>query len=428
MQTRIYPNISNRTAWNEKYHKVRHQSEALCKALKTEDYVPQAAEFVSPPKWNLAHTSWFFETFILSPYVSGYQVFHPDFSYLFNSYYHHVGQRWIRKSRGLLSRPGIDKIMAYRSYVDKHMQKWIKNVSNTEWEKRISLLILGLNHEQQHQELMLTDLKYTFALNPLNPVYQDISWEKAGKLPSDYKTYTKVKKGNYSIGYQGDSFCFDNEKPVHQVYLNSFEIRNGLITNGEYLEFIESGAYHKFDLWLADAWTWIEEHEITAPLYWKKINNKWYEFTLHGLIPIRHDAPLSHISFYEADAFATWAGARLPTEFEWEVFANLHTDTAQQNHLLNREIYQPVQADETMKAPYQLLGTVWEWTYSAYHPYPGYRQAEGAIGEYNGKFMINQMVLRGGSCVSPPGHIRNTYRNFFYPADRWQFTGIRLAR
>lgn len=376
------------------YDSVRSYSEALCTPLHIEDYIPQPAEFVSPPKWHLAHTTWFFEEFLLKPLVAGYKGFHSSFSYLFNSYYNFVGNRTIRNQRGLMTRPTVEEVYEYRAYVDTHMRKLLNQKPSA---PILNAVELGLNHEQQHQELLITDLKYTFSLNPLFPVY------KEGFTLVDNKNtktdFTTIKGGVYSIGHSGDGFCYDNELAPHNVLVEDFEISNALVTNGEYIDFIKDGGYSKFNLWLDEGWAWVNNNSISAPLYWQKVKDKWYHYTLGGLQPIYPSNILAHISYYEAQAFATWIGMRLPTEFEWEI-ASSRLD----------------------------WGKRWEFTSSPYIPYPGFKIAEGAIGEYNGKFMVNQMVLRGASTATSPNHSRYTYRNFFHPHLQWQCTGIRLTK
>lgn len=378
----------------ERYQSVRAYTESLCEPLSIEDYVPQAAEFVSPPKWHLAHVTWFFETMILNKYLPNYSPYHPSFHFLFNSYYQGLGERAVRSQRGLITRPTVTEVMEYRKYVDTAMLQLFKLPLNSEVEE---LITLGLNHEQQHQELLLTDLKYTFSFNPQYPVYH-----KDFNLVNDVNStsgWCAIEEGVYSIGHNTDNFCFDNELGYHKVYLNDYEISKSLVTNGEFIEFIEDGAYNTFHFWLDEGWAWVCENKIQSPLYWQKIDGEWFYYTLAGLQKINPEAMLSHISFYEANAYACWKKQRLPTEFEWEVASQ--------------------QLD---------WGKRWEWTASAYQPYPGFQIREGAVGEYNGKFMVNQMVLRGASVVTPETHQRYTYRNFFHPYFRWQYTGIRLVK
>lgn len=377
----------------ERYRTIRNQTVSLCTGLCSEDYVIQVAEFVSPAKWHLAHTTWFFETFILKNHFPNYRVFNTQFGYLFNSYYESVGSRTIRHQRGFLSRPTVEEIEAYRNYVDQQMLRCFSE--NEMSESLIQLIELGLQHEQQHQELLITDLKYNLSFNEFDVLLNDIG--ENDELKSNSKEI-KIEEGIYEIGFNGNGFCFDNELNRHKVYLNSFSIYSDLISNSEYLEFIEDGGYKNPLLWHSEGWTWVKSEQVEAPLYWKMIKSGWIHFTRNGTQNLPKNAPVTHISFYEASAFAAWKGKRLPTEFEWEAASNKFD-----------------------------WGKRWEWTNSAYLPYPGYQKAPGAIGEYNGKFMVNQMVLRGSSIATPEGHSRATYRNFFHPNLRWQFTGIRLA-
>lgn len=410
------------------YNQTRQQTEDLCKPLNTEDYIPQPITDVSPPRWHLAHTTWFFETFLLEKFLNGYKSFHPQFNYLFNSYYHSMGEKWERSERGFLTRPTVEEVYKYRSSIDSCMQDAIMNVAQDQWEAFKDLVILGANHEQQHQELLLTDIKYIFSMNPLNPVYTNANGQldKKSGLSNDF---IQIEGGLYDIGYQGNGFYMDNERPVHKFYLNDFQIQNRLVTNGEFLEFVEAGGYDDFKYWLEDGYYWVEEQDKKAPLYWYQIDGEWYEMTLAGLKKLNPDSPVTHISFYEAEAFATWKGKRLPTEFEWEVAARKTSPDLTDGNFVNQENFHPVPLSQPSSKNQlnQIYGNSWEWTYSSYLPYPGYKQAPGALGEYNGKFMINQMVLRGGSCATPQNHFRISYRNFFGPATRFQFTGIRLA-
>jgi ergothioneine biosynthesis protein EgtB len=382
----------------EKYKQVRNRTEEICSTLSPEDSVVQAAEFASPPKWHLGHTTWFFETFILKKHDPQYKVFNPDFDFIFNSYYESIGERVKRSSRGILFRPYLHEIMAYRKHVDAAIDQYFSGFN----AELLSILELGLNHEQQHQELLMTDTKYMFSQNPTWPV-----WDEKKTLDLYHEVgpakWLTVEEGVYSIGQEGNGFCFDNELPAHQQYIHAFEIMNRPVTNGEFIEFIEAGGYHHFAYWLAEGWDWINREKVEKPLYWHQNTEGDYMFYhLDGLKKLDPDLPLMHISYYEADAFAHWKGASLPTEYEWETAAKKHS-----SFFKNR---------------------VWEWTSSAYLPYPGYTIAPGAIGEYNGKFMINQMVLRGGSIATPEGHSRVTYRNFFHPQSQWQFSGLRLIK
>jgi len=377
------------------YKKVRKLTEQICAPLHTEDYVVQPVADVSPPKWHLGHTSWFFETFILRPYFMGYQEFDPEYNFVFNSYYESVGSRVIRTDRGNLSRPTVADIYKYREYVDEAMDKFLCQEPSADVKE---LLVLGLNHEEQHQELLYTDIKYILGHNPLFPAYsKDYASPKTDE--GDNSEFIKVKEGIYEIGFNGEGFCFDNELSRHKVYLNPFEISPNLVTNREYLQFINAGGYQDFRYWHAEGWDWVNKNHVTAPLYWHNINNTWHNYTYTGLQQLDLDGTLCHISYFEASAYAAWKGLRLPTEFEWEAASGQFN-----------------------------WGKCWEWTESSYLPYPGFVKAAGAIGEYNGKFMVNQQVLRGSSEVTSPGHSRSTYRNFFQTHLQWQFTGIRLAR
>ncbi len=429
------------------YSTVRTHTEQLCEPLETEDYIPQPIVDVSPAKWNIAHTTWFFEEMILKKYVPDYQVFDPDFGFLFNSYYNTIGDRTARDNRGDISRPTVKRVFEYRKYVDARMlellaltcgdelttpsaqsdghpsldKEGIKNaglpsLSKEGWQGNAfhspygvvrhpapiaDLIILGLNHEQQHQELFLSDLKYTLSVNPLFPAYRENhAPEELSEPPASAGgQFVSIDKGIFEIGHTGDGFCFDNELSRHKVYLNDFSISSRLVTNSEFLEFIDDGGYKDHRLWHAEGWDWVNQENVTSPLYWHGREGLWHHFTLGGLRPLPMDAPVCHVSYYEASAFAEWSGMRLPTEFEWEA-ASKGFD----------------------------WGLRWEWTNSAYLPYPGFSRPDGAVGEYNGKFMINQMVLRGASVATPEGHSRPTYRNFFHPHLRWQFTGLRLAK
>ena len=382
------------TSMTETYISVRKLSEQICEPLETEDYVPQPVPFVSPPKWHLAHSTWFFETFILKEFDPGYVVFDENFNYLFNSYYNNIGARTLRTDRGNVTRPTIKSVYQYRHYVDTGMVKLLADLPS---DKILPLLQLGLQHEQQHQELMITDIKYILGHNPLFPVYK--SEHNLVDSENPETGFAHISEGVYDIGFDENGFCFDNELGKHKSYIQNFEISKALVTNGEFMEFMEAGGYQDFNLWLDEGWSWVKSNEIESPLYWHKIDGEWHYFTLAGLQKVNSKAILSHISFYEASAFAQWKDMRLPTEFEWEV------------------------ASEQLD-----WGQRWEWTNSSYLPYPGFIKAKGAVGEYNGKFMINQMVLRGASVATSPEHSRKTYRNFFHTNERWQYTGIRLVK
>ncbi len=403
-----------------RYRQVRGASERICEPLETEDFVIQTMGDVSPPKWHLAHTSWFFETFILARFASGYKAFDPHFAALFNSYYEALGERHPRAERGLLSRPTVQQVYSYRRHVDQAMIELLAAPHSPEVAE---LATLGLNHEQQHQELLLTDLKHILAANPLRPAYQESASETAGETaPLDWVDYPGGVRG---IGREGSGFHFDNEGPRHDTLLRPFALGSRLVTNGEYLELIEDGGYRDHRHWLSAGWATVQERGWQAPLYWEKAGGGWSVYTLAGMRPVDPAEPVCHISYFEADAYAAWAKARLPTEAEWEVAAREEPRTG---NLFDGGPCRPAAAPRGPLPPLQLYGDVWEWTASPYTPYPGFRAAEGAVGEYNGKFMCNQYVLRGGSCATAADHIRPTYRNFFAPDARWQFSGVRLAR
>lgn len=376
-----------------RFLKVRQKSEEICSPLFVEDYSVQPSDFASPPKWHLAHTTWFWEEFVLTKYDPNYTVYHPDFSYLFNSYYNTVGKRVQRPTRGLMTRPSVPEVYAYRAHVTAAMELFLKN----DLKQEIAAIIeIGLNHEEQHQELLVYDIKYLLGMQPTFPSYDNRFLPTAEAKDAGF---IKINEGIYEIGHVGTSFCFDNELGRHKVYLNDFEISNTLVTNEEYLDFIKDNGYKNFNYWHDEGWAWVNENEIEAPLYWHNIEGEWYHYTLNGLQKITADLPVTHLSYYEAFAYAEWKGLRLPTEFEWEAASNQ----------LN-------------------WGKLWEWTNSAYLAYPNFNKAPGALGEYNGKFMVSQMVLRGASVATPENHSRNTYRNFFHPKMRWQFSGLRLAK
>ena len=394
------------------YLDVRTHSEAICRGLETEDYVVQPVADVSPPKWHLGHTTWFWETFVLVPHAPGYRPFHDDFSYVFNSYYETVGKRVLRTDRGNLSRPTVAGVYAYRAHVDEHMSRFLDAAELT--ADLYMLIELGLNHEQQHQELLITDIKYILGHNPLLPA---IEMPIIEHRPQPRSAPVSVREGIYAIGHGGNEFCFDNELGRHKVYLNKTTLAGNLVTNGEYRAFIEAGGYQNFRHWLSDGWAWVKATGIQAPLYWHRVHGDWWNYTFDGLKPVDSELPVCHVSHYEADAYARWKGQRLPTEFEWEAATNsAAVDSARSG----------VPAVDSAGGQLR-WGSLWEWTNSAYLPYPGFTTAEGAVGEYNGKFMSGQMVLRGASVATPEGHSRPTYRNFFQPDKRWQYTGIRLV-
>jgi ergothioneine biosynthesis protein EgtB len=408
-----------------RYDAVRAFSGKLCAPLEIEDYVVQSMPDVSPTRWHLAHTTWFFETFVLSAADGEYKPFHPAFAELFNSYYNAVGPQFPRSRRGLLTRPTVKEVFAYRAHVDEHVRRLLDDAQRRKAADVDGLIELGLHHEQQHQELMLTDLKHVLAQNPLFPVYR--AQEIARQTDVARLRWGSWAENLRQVGFEGDGFCYDNELPRHRVFVEGFELANRPVTNAEYLEFIESGGYRQPVHWLSEGWAAVQQLGWQAPLYWTERDGSWWNFTLSGQRPVNPAEPVCHVSLYEADAFARWAGYRLPTEAEWETaVSGLPFEGA----FVEDDVYhpQPAPLEPDDMNPKQMFGNVWEWTASPYAPYPGYQPPKGAIGEYNGKFMCSQFVLRGGSCATSRTHIRATYRNFFYPADRWQFTGIRLAR
>lgn len=377
----------------EQYLLTRSTSRDICSHLQTEDYGVQPVEQVSPPKWHLGHTTWFFETFILQPFSSDYVVFDSRYNFIFNSYYESVGSRVMRTDRGNLSRPTVNEVYAYRQHVDDAMQAFLTQAEIS--AELASLITLGIHHEQQHQELLITDIKYILGHNPLLPESKPL---QDPDLPTD-NPWIRISEGVYEIGASGEGFSFDNEHGRHKAYLHDFQIQQYPVTNREYLAFVQAGGYQHFQYWHAEGWDWIREHQIQSPLYWHFTDNQWHHYTPDGLCTLHLDKAVCHVSFYEAAAYAAWKELRLPTEAEWEIAAD-HIDWGQR----------------------------WEWTNSAYLPYPGFNKSTGAVGEYNGKFMINQMVLKGASIATSEGHARKTYRNFFHPDERWQFMGIRLAQ
>lgn len=398
------------------YDAVRQRSVALAEPLSAEDCCVQSMPDASPVKWHLAHTTWFFETFILERMERDFRPFHPAFRVLFNSYYNGVGDQHPRPQRGILTQPRLADIRAYRRDVDERMRRFL--MQSTAASQLAGLVEMGLQHEQQHQELMLTDVKHLLSLNPLNPAYRSESLpESASVAPF---VWIEHEASIVEIGHSGEGFCFDNETPRHRAFTEAFALASRLVTNDEYLAFVRDGGYTRPELWLSEGWDWIRTNGITQPIYWRRGDSGWLEFSLHGVHALDPRHPVTHVSFFEADAYARWRGARLPTEVEWEHAASDISDFGAQS-------LHPLAAART-HGHSQLFGAAWQWTLSSYAPYPGYRPAEGAIGEYNGKFMSNQYVLRGSSCVTPPGHARATYRNFFPSTARWQFSGIRLAR
>lgn len=377
----------------EHFTNTRNRFESICKSLKTEDYSVQPVVFTSPPKWHLAHSTWFFEQFVLCKFKEDYYVFDNDFAYLFNSYYNNAGKRVLRPNRGLMTRPTVKKVYEYRNFVTENILQFLeKNPS----KEALKIIELGIHHEQQHQELFYYDIKYILGNQPAFPSIENKMDLEEIKKPSKF---IKIEEGLFEIGHHKTSFCYDNELGKHKVYLNDFEISNNLVTNAEFIEFIEAGGYQNFNLWHAEGWDFIKENNLKAPMYWHQVGGNWHYYTLNGFIPVEKNKPVQHVSFHEAFAFAEWKNMRLPTEFEWEVASDNFN-----------------------------WGQLWEWTNSAYLPYPNFTTAKGALGEYNGKFMINQMVLRGASVATIKGHSRKTYRNFFHPQLQWMFSGIRLAK
>ncbi len=430
----------DRESLRGRFQRVRENSVALTNQLEIEDQVIQTCEDVSPTKWHLAHTTWFFETFILSQHLDGYESIDDQYAYLFNSYYQSVGPQFFRPRRGHLSRPTVAAVHDYRGYVERWMGDIFDRADDETWALAAPIIEVGLHHEQQHQELILTDIKDVLSYNPMAPA----PYSPPEKISSGAETeiadfaWVAFAGGVYPFGHdfnrQRSGFAFDNESPCHDQLVAPFEIGSRLVTNREYLNFVEDGGYTKPHHWLSDAWATVEQDQWQAPVYWRNVEGEWHQYTLHGLARLDPDAPVSHVSFYETAAYASWAEARLPTEFEWELAAS---DASLQGNFLD---IPSVRATDPMAAPSpkpaantgaeinQLFGDVWEWTQSPYTPYRGFKPLKGNLGEYNGKFMCNQMVLRGGSCATPRGHMRSTYRNFFFPHARWQFSGIRLAR
>jgi ergothioneine biosynthesis protein EgtB len=406
------------------YRTTRGVTESLCEPLAAEDYVVQSMPDASPTKWHLAHTTWLFETFVLARHRRGYRPYCPEFATLFNSYYETVGPQWPRPSRGLLSRPTVREVYRYRAYVDEQMAGLLHTANGKDLANLAATTLLGINHEQQHQELIITDIKHAFAANPLYPVYREPAPDVEGATAS--LTWVEFPEGTVWIGGEGDGFFFDNELPRHQVFVRPFRIANRLVTNEEYARFIADGGYERHELWLSDGWATRQAQGWNAPLYWEKRGAQWCAMTLAGLRAVNPNEPVCHVSYYEADAYARWAGFRLPTEHEWETAA---AGQALGGHFLDAQRFHPaaLPATDDHGPLYQLYGDVWQWTASAYAAYPGYRPAPGALGEYNGKFMSNRFVLRGASCATARSHARLTYRNFFAPEARWQFSGIRLA-
>lgn len=403
----------------------------MCEPLSIEDYMIQAAEFASPIKWMLGHVTWFFDNFILKQYKEDFKPINEAYYYLFNSYYLSSGIPYARASRANISRPLVDEVYEYRTIISDQIKDFIQDIDEPLFQTIYPLITLGINHEQQHQELFYTDFKYNLAVNPLYPIYKEPKgFLTKGNIPP--LKFIDFTGGLIDIGYKSENFSFDNEQPVHKAYLRDFKLANRLITNREYLEFIEDGGYSKHKYWLSDAWSHITKEKWSKPLYWIDQNGEYYNYKLNGLHKLDLDEPVTHISYYEADAFSKWIGKRLPTEFEWEHAARQSYYPLNYGAFADDETLHPLsvrkeELEDQKVSMYQLLGNTWEWTSTQYQPYPGYRQLADGVGEYNGKFMNNQYVLRGGSIATPRNHIRIEYRNFFYPHERWQFTGIRLA-
>jgi ergothioneine biosynthesis protein EgtB len=406
-----------------RYLRIRRFTERLTEGLAPEDMVVQSMADVSPTKWHLAHTSWFFEQFVLIPHLPGYQPVDPIYLYLFNSYYQQAGERHCRDQRGYISRPTVAEVMAYRSRVDAGMVELLEGSRGADPALVEPLVALGLNHEQQHQELMLTDIKHVFSVNPLRPVYREAEGRAPAGAPPPL-AWIAFEGGVHEIGHAGGGFAYDNESPRHREFLEPFELASRPATCGEYLEFMADGGYRRPELWLSLGWAAVEENGWEEPFYWERRNGRYTLFTLGGTREVDPAEPVCHLSYFEADAFARWAGARLPTEAEWEVAA---AGLPVRGNLVEERRHHPAPAAHGPGLQ-QMYGDVWEWTASPYTPYPGFRPVAGTLGEYNGKFMCNQYVLRGGSCATPGSHIRSTYRNFFPPEAAWQFTGVRLAR
>ncbi|MGQ4274405.1 ergothioneine biosynthesis protein EgtB [Terrihabitans sp. B22-R8] len=421
---RMEPGLRDAATANDletRFRKVRAVTEELSLGLHPEDQVVQSMPDCSPTKWHLAHVSWFFETFILVPHRPGYEVLHPQFAFLFNSYYEAAGARHNRFERGLITRPTVAEVGVYRDHVTAAMNSLMDEADEELWTKIAPLVEIGINHEQQHQELMLMDILNLFSCNPLRPAYRP--WKPAPARAVEDVSWFDFPGGIFEIGHDGAGFSYDNEGPRHEVLLRPFRLASRPVSNADWIAFIEDGGYGRPDLWLADGWARVKAGEYSAPYYWEKTSEGWEAMTLSGQHRVDPSAPVVHVSYFEADAFARWAGKRLPTEAEWEVAAQ---DLPKTGNFMGSGLLRPVAAAYEDR-PAQMFGDVWEWTASPYTAYPGYRPAPGALGEYNGKFMSGQMVLRGGCCATPDGHIRATYRNFFYPHQRWPFAGLRLV-
>ncbi|MEM7021574.1 MAG: ergothioneine biosynthesis protein EgtB [Pseudomonadota bacterium] len=419
-----YPVEARTDTTAARFRQVRSASLALAQELSEADQTAQSMPDASPTKWHLAHTTWFFETFVLLPHHGGYRTFDPSFAYLFNSYYEQAGPRHPRPQRGLITRPSAAEVIAYRRHVDLAMEDFLAGSQAAE-PGLADLIDLGLHHEQQHQELLLTDILHLLAQSPLRPAYRTpANMEATGPGEPNAVTWHRYPAGIGEIGHRGDGFAYDCERPRHQVLVQPFKLAGRAVTNREWFSFIEDGGYHTATLWLSDGWGIVQEEAWRAPLYWEQRDGTWWSMTLQGLQPIEADAPVCHVSYFEADAFARWAGKRLPTEAEWELAA---AQLPIAGNMQDTGALRPLPATDGVGGPAQMFGDVWEWTSSTFGAYPGFRTAEGAVGEYNGKFMCGQFVLRGGSCATPEGHVRASYRNFFYPHQRWQFAGLRLA-
>lgn len=407
----------------EQFRKIRSFTHQLTDPLETEDFVIQPMENASPAKWHLAHTSWFFETFVLGKFLPDFESLHPQYAYFFNSYYLQTGVPFTRAKRGLLSRPTVKEVFEYRAYVNKQMESFIHNTDEKTWSEAAFVVEIGNHHEQQHQELILTDLKYLFAQNPLLLEYLDTEVQYSENIAD--LNWIAFEQGLVEVGSKGDEFTYDNEHPHHRTFVQDFELSDRLITNAEYLEFMKAGGYERSEYWLDEGWSTVKSEGWKAPLYWFEREGSWFNYTLSGARPVNPAEPVTHISYFEADAFARWKGVRLPTEQEWE-FASQEMEI--KGNFVDDQTFHPVPYNGQDEGLKQMFGDVWEWTMSSYAPYPGYKPLPGALGEYNGKFMANQYVLRGGSCATSLSHIRRTYRNFFHANARWQFSGIRLAR
>lgn len=405
------------------FKKIRAFSNYLVEPLEAEDFVIQPMENASPTKWYLAHTSWFFETFVLGKFLPEFESLHPQYAYFFNSYYLQTGVPFSRANRGMLSRPTVKEVFEYRAYVNEQMEQFIENASEELWDEAAFIVEIGNHHEQQHQELILTDLKYLLAQNPLLPAYRDQELKESLKVsPINWVSF---EEGIVEIGSKGGEFTYDNEHPFHRTFVQDFEMADRLVTNGEFLEFMKAGGYEKSPYWLDEGWSTVRSEGWNSPLYWYKTNGEWMQFTLSGARKIDLNEPVTHVSYFEADAFARWKGVRLPTEQEWEHACG---SLKAEGNFVDEDHFHPIANQAQEEGLKQMYGDVWEWTMSSYSPYPNYKPLPGALGEYNGKFMANQYVLRGGSCATSKSHIRKTYRNFFPTSAKWQFSGIRLAR